>query len=172
MIIQYKEGGSCSVTELYSEKDINLINQQLKKRYTIIFIIFGLFLALVIWSFIVRIQWLSMVAVFLAGVTLVFGIDLFCLPLHRYRKLMTSALTGRTHTETLEFDCAEEETSVVDGVVCRGLLFLGEPDKHGERGQRFYWDMALPLPAFRPGSRVTLKYTGRNIIGYQEEASR
>jgi len=171
MIIQYKEGGSYSVTELYSEKDINLINQQLKKRYTIIFIIFALFLALVIWSFIVRIQWLSMVAVFLAGVTLVFGIDLFCLPLHRYRKLMTSALTGRTHTGTFEFKEAESDPSMVEGISCKSLIFLGEPDKHGSREQRFYWDAEHPLPDFKAGDQITLKYTGRNIIGWEKAAN-
>ena len=67
----------------------------------------------------------------------------------------------------MEFKCAENDTSLVDGVPCRGLIFLGEPDKHGTRDQRYYWDLQLPLPDFRPGGRVTVKYTGRNIIGYQ-----
>ena len=154
------------MTELYSEKDIQQISAQLKKRYIIIFIVFALFLALVIWSFIVRIQWLSMVGVFLAGVTLVFGIDLFRLPLHRYRKLMISALSGRTHTDTFEFKESEADISVVDGISCRSLIFLGEPDKHGSREQRFYWDAEHPLPDFQTGDRITLKYTGRNIIAW------
>ena len=156
------------MTELYSEKDIDQINQQLKKRYTIIFIIFALFLALVIWSFIVRIQWLSMVSVFLAGATLIFGIDLFCLPLHRYRKLMTSALTGRTHLGTFEFKEVESEISNVDGIPCKSLIFLGDPDKHGSREQCFYWDKEHPLPDFKAGDQITLKYTGRNIIAWEK----
>ena len=55
---------------------------------------------------------------------------------------------------------------MVDGVSCRGLIFLGEPDKHGIREQRYYWDNQLPLPAFRPGEAITLKYTGKNIIAW------
>jgi hypothetical protein len=163
-----EKGDPVTMTELYSEKDINQINAQLKKRYTIIFIVFAIIIVLVIWSFIVRIEWLSMVSVFLAGVTLVFGIDLFCLPLHRYRKLMTSALTGRTHVGTFEFKQAEADVSMVDGISCRSLIFLGEPDKHGSREQRFYWDANHPLPDFHPGDQITLKYTGRNIIGWSE----
>mgnify|MGYP006896848741 CR=1 FL=1 len=154
------------MTELYSEKDINQINAQRKKRYTIIFIVFAIIIALVIWSFIVRIEWLSMVSVFLAGVTLVFGIDLFCLPLHRYRKLMTSALTGRTHLGTFEFKETESEISNVDGIPCKSLIFLGDPDKHGSREQCFYWDQEHPLPDFKAGDQITLKYTGRNIIAW------
>ena len=157
------------MTELYSEKDIEQISAQLKKRYTIICIVLALLLALIVISIFPRIQWLTMVAVFLFGAFAVFSIDLLCLPLHRYRKLLTSALNGRTHTGTFEFKETEGETSMVDGVSCRGLIFLGEPDKHGSREQRFYWDEQKPLPDFRAGDQITLKYTGKNIIGWQTE---
>ncbi len=155
------------MTDLYSEKDYQDISAQLKKRY--LFLGCGLLLplALIIWSLIVRVEWLTMVGVFLFCAAAVFVIELFCLPLHRYRKLLAAALTGRTHIETLEFDRVEPDTSVVEGVACRGLIFLGEPDKHGTREQQYYWDEELPLPDFHAGEQVTLKYTGRNIIGYQ-----
>ena len=154
------------MNELYSEKDILTINAQLKKRYTVIAIVLAVLLALIIVSLIIRVEWLTMVAVFLFGGFAVFSIDLFCLPLHRYRRLLTSALTGRTHTDTLEFKEQESDPSMVDGVSCRGLIFLGEPDKHGIREQRYYWDSQLPVPDFRPGEQITLKYTGKNIIGW------
>ena len=153
--------------ELYCNKDLLDISSQLKKRYIILGCVLLVFLALIVWSSVIRLEWLTMVNVFLFFAVAVFVIDLFCLPLHRYKKLIVSALTGRTHTETLEFEQVEEDVSVVDGVACRGLLFLGEPDKHGTREQRYYWDMELPLPDFRAGDQVTLKYTGRNIIGYE-----
>ena len=110
---------------------------------------------------------MSIVLFALIGFIVVFVIDLFCLPLQRYKKLVLSALSGRTHTESLVYDHAESEPSLVDGVPCLGLIFLGEPDKHGTREQRFYWDREIPLPAFQSGSQVTLKYTGKNIIGYE-----
>ncbi len=157
------------MTELYSEKDLSEISAQLKKRYTVIGIILVLLLALIILSIFPRIQWLTMTAVFLFGVFAIFSIDLFCLPLHRYRKLLTSALTGRTHTGTFEFKETESDSSMVDGVSCRGLIFLGEPDKHGSREQRFYWDEEKPRPDFQAGEQITLKYTGKNIIGWLRE---
>ena len=61
----------------------------------------------------------------------------------------------------------EAEPSLVDGVHCTGLILLGEPDKHGIREQRYYWDNELPLPAFNSGDQITIKYTGKNIIGYE-----
>ena len=156
------------MTELYSESSVNEINARLKKRYTVICVVLALLLILIVVSIFPRIEWLTMAAVFLFGSFAVFSIDLYCLPLHRYRRLLTSALTGRTHTGTFEFKEVESDSSTVDGVSCRGLIFLGEPDKHGSREQRFYWDEKQPLPDFRTGEQITLKYTGKNIIGWSK----
>ena len=153
--------------ELYSVKDYQQIGEQLKKRYLALGIVSALLLAVIVWSLIARIEWLTMVAVFLFGAAIVFCVDLLCMPLYRYRKLVAAALTGRTHTDTLEYKEQESGISLVEGVKCLGLLFLGEPDKHGTREQRYYWDAEIPLPPFRAGDQVTLKYTGKNIIGYQ-----
>ena len=153
--------------DLYSEKDSEQISSQLKKRYILLGCILAVILAGFVVSMIIRVEWLSVVMFILFLAVAVFVIEMFCIPLHRYKKLIVSALHRRTHTETLEYEKAEDDTSVVDGVLCRGLLFLGSPDKHGTREQRFYWDEEIPLPAFVPGSQVTLKYTGRNITGYE-----
>ena len=153
--------------DLYSEKDYAQLSSQLKKRYIYLGAGLAVCLAALVYSMIIRIEWLSVVCLFLFCALAIFVIELFCLPLHRYRKLVVSALTGRNHTETLVFDHTEEEVSDVDGVSCRSLIFLGKPDKHGTKEQCFYWDTELPLPAFQPGAQVTLKYTGRNIIGYE-----
>ena len=153
--------------DLYSEKDLQQLSAQLKKRYLALGAVMALFLAAFIVSMIYRVEWLSIVMFILFFAVAVFVVEMFCLPLHRYKKLIASALTGRTHTETLEYEKTEEDSSVVDGVRCRGMIFLGSPDKHGAREQRFYWDEELPLPAFTPGNQITIKYTGRNIIGYE-----
>ena len=155
------------MTDLYSEKDLQEISAQLKKRYISLGCGLAVILALFVHSMVIRLEWLSMVSVFLFCSLAVFVIEMFCLPLHRYKKLITVALTGRTHIETLEYKETESELSVIDGVTCLGLIFLGQPDRHGIREQRFYWDREIPLPAFTAGGQVTLKYTGRNIIGYE-----
>ena len=155
------------MNELYSEKDLKAIAAQLKKRWLLLGCGLAVLLALIVVSCVIRVEWLTMLSVFLFCAVAVFVIDLFLLPLYRYKKLLVSALGGRTHMETLEFDRPEPDLSVVDGVRCRGLIFLGEPDKHFTLEQRYYWDEELPLPDFSQGDRVTLKYTGRNIIGYE-----
>ena len=153
--------------DLYSEQDCTRLSAQLKKRYLILAAVLAVLAALFVVSMIIRVEWLSVVLLILFCSVAVFVIEMFCIPLHKYKKLVVSALTGRTHVETFEYESTEADLSVVDGVACHGLIFLGEPDKHGTRAQRFYWDKEIPLPAFNPGDQVTLKYTGRNIIGYQ-----
>ena len=155
------------MNDLYSEKDLQQLDAQLKKRYLILGAVLAVLLAVIVYSMVIRVEGLTMVSVFLCGAAAVFVIDMFCMPLHRYRRLVTDALTGRTHTGTLEFSGVEEGSFRVDGVNCRGLIFLGDPDKHGSREQRYYWDAELPLPDFRAGDLVTLKYTGKNIIGWE-----
>ena len=134
------------MTDLYSDKDLQQISAQVKKRYVVLGVILAVILGLFIYSLIIRKEWMSIVLFALIGFIAVFVIDLFCLPLQRYKKLVLSALSGRTHTESLVYDHAESEPSLVDGVPCLGLIFLGEPDKHGTREQRFYWDREIPLP--------------------------
>ena len=153
--------------DLYTDKDLLAISGQLKKRYLLLGCGLAVILVLIVWSSLIRMEWLTVVSVFLFFAVSVFVIEMFCLPLHRYKKLITAALTGRTHDETLEYKETEPETSVIDGVTCLGLIFLGTADKHGIREQRFYWDQEIPLPAFSVGDQVTLRYTGRNIIGYE-----
>ena len=155
------------MTDLYSEKDLLSVSSQLKKRYLVLGFLLAVILAVIVYSWIIRVEWLSVASIVLFGAVMVFVIDLFCMPLHRYKKLLVSALSGRTHTETLEFSEVEKEPSFVDGVACQGLIFLGQPDKHGTREQRYYWDKEIPLPDFKAGDQVTIKYTGRNIIGYE-----
>lgn len=155
------------MTDLYSSSDLQSVSSQLKKRYLVLGILLAVILAVIVYSWIIRVEWLSVASIVLFGAVMVFVIDLFCMPLHRYKKLLVSALSGRTHTETLEFGEVEKESSFVDGVACQGLIFLGQPDKHGTREQRYYWDKEIPLPDFKAGDQVTIKYTGRNIIGYE-----
>ena len=151
---------------LFSEKDLQDLNSRIRRRFIVIGLLMALCLAATVWSFTQRIEWLSVVTVVLCGSIAIFGIDMFCLPLIRYRRLVSSALSGRTHTETFEYNGTESDLSLVDGISCRSIFVLGDADKHGTREQRLYWDAEHPLPAFQEGQPLTLTYTGRFVIAY------
>ena len=154
----------------YSEQSLNDINLQVRKRLTVLFAVLAVLLAVFVWAMIARVEWAAMAAASAAGCFAIFYGELFCAPLFRYRRLLNSALTGRSHTKALEYARTEPDISSVDGIDCRSVIFLGDPDKHGSREMLLYWDKEIPLPALEPGTVYTVAYTGRNIIGLQPEA--
>ena len=82
---------------------------------------------------------------------------------------MDAALHGRTHQVSAVFDRVGADDSLVDGVAFRDLIFLGDPDKHGDRDRMFYWDRELPLPDFRRGQTVRVTYYDRFMTAYSLE---
>lgn len=156
---------------LYSDQSRDTIRSQLNRRLAVLFVVLALLLAVFVWAMANRTEWLAITAACVSGCFAVFFTDLFCMPLVRYQRLIRSALTGRHHEKALEFCRLEPDVSVVDGVSCRSLIFLGDPDKHGSREMLMYWDALLPLPELTPGAVYNLRYTGKNIIGIQSDPS-
>ena len=154
--------------DLYTAEMLESLNGRLKKRWILVGIVSALLLAGFVWSVAVRAEWLSIVLVVLLGAFLVFYIEMFCRPLLDYRKLMVSALSGRSHDRDMEYVRTEPDSSSVDGVSCRSLIFLGDADKHGSREMLLYWDEEIPLPFLQEGTTYTVRYTGRNIIAIGE----
>ena len=151
--------------DLYGQADLDQIQGQINKRFLWIGILSLLCVGLIVFSAIRRMEWLTVAAVILWGGALIFIYDLLLKPLLSYRRLLHSALSGRTHTEVMEYARTETDESLVDGVRCLGLVFLGEPDKHGTREQLLYWDREKQLPALVEGRSMEVKYTGKMIIG-------
>ena len=175
------ETNETNLKDLYSEEMLSEANRVLKSRWIVAGVVAAVFLGIFAWTMVVRASWYTLrdtyplsestlqvittVSVILLGIFAVFWIDLFVLPALRYRNLVRTALTGRSHTETMEFSRVDPDPCMVDGVSCWSFTFLGEPDRHGSRERLFYMDHRLPLPDFRPGRNYVLKYTGRTIIG-------
>ena len=153
--------------ELYTADMLSALRAQRKKRLLLLGIFSLVLLGLIVWSFLARVQVLSVALLMLLGFAAIFVLEMLCRPIRLYERLIEAALSGRSHTETMIFDHLEPDASLVDGISCRSLVFLGEADKHGTRDRMFYWDNRLPLPAFREGDSVSLRYTGKNIIGYE-----
>ena len=154
--------------ELYSAEMLASLNGKLKKRWILVGIISALLLAGFVWSVAIRVEWLSIALLALLGVFLIFFIEMFCRPLLDYRKLVVTALSGRSHDRVMEYVRTEPDTSSVDGVSCISLIFLGDADKHGSREQLLYWDEEIPLPALQERQSYTVRFTGRNIIAIGE----
>ena len=170
-----------NVKDFYSAEMLDEANRKLRSRWIVIGAVAAVLLGVFIWTMVVRASWYTLkdsyplsetqlqiitsASVVLLGVFAVFWIDMFVLPALHYRNLVRTALTGRNHTETMEFSSMDPDPCMVDGIPYRSFIFLGTPDRHGSRERLFYLDRELPLPEFEPGGNYVLKYTGRTIIG-------
>ena len=158
---------------LYSERNLSDIRGQIKKRLLALGAVSVLFLAAIVYTLILdnhkdhRPEVWTTVLTLVWLFSLIFGFDLLVRPLYSYAKHLQTSLHGRTHEVVCEFSRAGENESVVDGVVYRDLIFLGEADKHGDRDRLFYWDAELPVPAFAPGSQIRVQYYDRFMTGYE-----
>lgn len=158
---------------LYNDISLDKLQQQIRRRSLVFLLILTAGLALIIITLILddhrenRPQVWTVLAVIVTGSALIFFDDLMIRPLRAYRRHLDSSLHGRNHEITVIFDHVNHDSSVVDGVVYRDLIFLGEADRHGDRERLFYWDQEVPLPSFAKGQEVTLRYYDRFITGYQ-----
>ncbi|MBQ9211234.1 MAG: hypothetical protein IJ153_05975 [Clostridia bacterium] len=157
---------------LYNEQDLAALRKQIKIRwfgFLAIFLIAVVALALLLISDNHkenRPELITTLVLILSGGLLIFYYDLLIRPLRAYERHMDTALHGRSHQVTVLFDHLNEESSLVEGVNYRDLIFLGEADKHGDRERMFYWDMELPLPDFKKGQEITLTYFDRFITAF------
>ena len=160
--------------DLYTEDDLRAVQAQLKKRYMVLLLISLAFLALTVITLVIdnhkenRPVVLTTVAVMLWGFSFIFYYDMFCQPLRKYIRHLDYSLHGRSHEVEVEFSQWNEEESMVDGVRFRDAVFLGEANRHGERDRMFYWDAEKPLPDFRLGDLIHIKYYDRFITGYEK----
>lgn len=155
------------MNNLYTEEDLSAIRVQLKKRYTVLAVISGIFLIGTIVAFIFRQEILTIVSAILTGITVIFITEFFCRPLRRYARHMDWALHGRSHEADYVFSRVTDDASLVDGISCRDLFFLGDADKHGQRDRLFYWDTQKEIPSFSEGQEIRLKYYDKFVIGWQ-----
>ena len=158
---------------LYSEQFLLDLRGQIRRRRYVYLAVLCALLVLIVLSILQddgrknRPELLVSALVIFTGCFAVFFWDLLLRPLHAYARHVDQALHGRFHEALFVFDRLNEEISVVDGVSYRDLIFLGEPDKHGDRERMFYWDPELPLPALTRGQEVSLRYFDRFITAYQ-----
>ncbi len=139
---------------IYTEADYNAIRQQMKKRWTILMIPIAVLMAVLVYSLIIRVEWLSSAATIVIGVILIAGYDFAIKPLRCYARHLDNALRGRTRECDLPFVSLSENVDVVDGVRFRQLLCADVDAKGRPYDRLFYFDAEKEFPAAKPGDMM------------------
>ena len=143
--------GCILMNTIYSEKDLNAVKQQKNKRWVALAIPCVILLAVLVYSLIIRLEWLTSAATILIGAILIAGYDFAIKPLACYQKHLNSCLHGRTRECDLPFISLSDNVDMVDGVRCRQLLCADIDGKGRPYERLFYFDAEKDFPAAKEG---------------------
>ncbi len=136
---------------IYTSEDLAAINAQIKQRRLYLALPAAVLLALVVVTFIARIQVLTILCIILLGVLLIAGHDLTLKPLLCYQEYLTNALSGRHRACTLPFVALSDNVDLVDGVNVRAMTCQDVDGKGRPYERLFYFDAQKDFPDVQPG---------------------
>lgn len=145
---------------LFSQQDLDAVNAQINHRWTLIAIPCAVLLGVMIFSLIVRIEWITVACTILIGAILIAAYDLAVKPLNCYRRTLRDVLFGRIHEATLPFVAFSEDVNMVDGVPCRALTCLDYDAKNRPYERLFYFIALKQTPEFHEGESVLVRHHG------------
>lgn len=154
---------------MYTQQDFEQVDAQMKRRLVWYLIpILALFVLLIV-SFIIRIQWLSVLLLILTGVLAIFLWDISLSPVAAYRRFLRDLLAGRKREYSGCFRGFESREVTREGVPCRAfMLNVGEADD--EKDDRLlYWDAYRALPDWQEGARLWVSTFDKSVCEWRPE---
>lgn len=152
---------------MYQERDLQSIRQQMNRRILLWLIPEAALLALIVYSFILRIEWLTSLLFALLLMVILFSVTLFILPVRRYLHFLMNALYGRNRVDTAAFDTIDPQPVVREGVRCHLITMRADTMKEELDERSYYWDANLPLPDWQKGEYIELKSHEKMVTGWQ-----
>ena len=152
---------------MYTQNDIDSINAQLRKRTLLWLIPELLLLAILIVSFINRIEWLTSVIFALLCAVAVFSLTVSILPVKRYRNFLRNAVHGRNRVDTVAFDTIDREIVSREGVRFYPVTMRADTIKEELDERQYYWDANQPFPEWQQSEKIILTSHERMITGWQ-----
>ena len=148
---------------MYTENDLQAVLAQRKKRWMILLIPIAALTAVLIYSLIVRLEWLTTGATIIGGVLLIAGYDLCIKPLSDYATHVDNMLHGRRKEIELPFAALSGDISVVDGVRYYAMTATDVDEKGKPYDRLFYFDAEKPFPGFTRGEMLHIVFHDKEI---------
>ena len=152
---------------MYTQKDIDSIQGQLRQRIILWLVPAVLLLAGIIYSYTLRLEWLSGVLTALLMAMLVFAMTLSILPVKQYRDFLRNAVHGRNREETLVFDLIQSETVIREGVRFYPVTMRADTIKAELDERQVYFDANLPQPDWKQREHLNVRSHEKMVTGWQ-----
>lgn len=149
---------------MYTQAELQSIQQQQSKRWKVLLLPCAILLTTILFSFLLRLQWLSVAATIALGVLLIAGRDLVIRPLAYYEKHLKTCLQSATRVCELPFISLSDTVVVLDGVAFRELL-CRDTDTRGRACERsFYFDAQKAFPEIQTGDVLHIVHHGMTVV--------
>lgn len=154
---------------MYTPQDYAEITAQKNKRLWLLLVPCALLLCALIYSLVIRLQWLTTVLTILLGMVFIFCYCMFLAPVVAYQRHVEHALHGKVRQTTGGLKEIEETPVWRDGLEVIPLLININRMDNEEDDRLFYWDARRPLPEYILGQTVTLTSYDKLITNWQAE---
>ncbi len=153
---------------MYTQSDLEQTLAQKKKRWMLLAVPEAVLVAVIVYSLVIRQEWLTSLTSCVAGALLIFVYDLAIKPLSCYARHLQGVLQGRTRTLEGTFKQLDMQPSVVDGVYYRGMIVSAGDPTDEEDDRLFYYDTEKPLPQLQPGDKLRVTYHDREVANLEK----
>ena len=152
---------------MYTARDQKAIQAQSKRRLLCAAAPAAILLALIVWSFVARVQWATVALTIVLGCGALFFDGLLLAPLRAYGRFLQNALHGRTHETRGRFLHLESQSVLREGVAFYPLTITVGDGADRKDDRLFYFDAQKPLPAFTPGEPLVLTSHDNQITAFE-----
>ena len=154
---------------MYTQQDFDQNHAQLKKRWIFLAVPAAILLGLVVYSFVVRNETLTITLSLLLAFGFIFGYGMFVSPLAAYERHLNDALKGRTRKVTGAFKSMDESPVMRDGVSYYPMLLSVGDMAKDENDRLFYFDSNIERPNFVVGQTVTVTTHDKFVCDFSVE---
>lgn len=154
---------------MYTKQDYDDLSAQLKKRLLLLAVPAALLLAGLVYSLVIRMQWLTVGLTLVLGCMIIFCYLMFISPIRYYRAHVQHALYGKVRQ--LEGCLKEmEETALWREGLLLWPMIININDMENEEDDRlFYYDARLPRPQWEKGTRLFITSYDKLVTCWEEK---
>lgn len=151
---------------MYNRKDYENACADNKKHLIILVLISVIGIAAIIYSFIVRVEWITILLTIILLCIITFHVGVFYIPSNKYKKQLYMLLNGRKREISGTLKSINKTIVKHNDLDCYTLVVKIGEVKYGDDDRVIYWEISKKMPEFIIGNSIKFTTFDKTIIGH------